>query len=57
VNVAAEDLPDDVGALKAMVIAERARADRFEHLLDVLKRNVVRQTLRENECGSAGASA
>ena len=33
-----EDLPDDVETLKAMVIAERARAARFEHLLDVIKR-------------------
>ena len=35
---AAQDLPDDVGALKAMVIAERLRSARLQHLLDVLNR-------------------
>ena len=35
---AAEDLPDDVGALKAMIIAERLRSARLQHLLDVLNR-------------------
>lgn len=35
---AVEDLPDDVGALKAMIIAERVRSARLQHLLDVLNR-------------------
>ena len=35
---AAEDLPDDVATLKAMVIASEARVDRLEHLLRVLSR-------------------
>jgi transposase len=35
---AAQDLPDDVGALKAMLIAERLRSARLQHLLDVLGR-------------------
>lgn len=32
------DLPDDVEALKAMIIAERVRSARLQHLLDVLNR-------------------
>jgi transposase len=35
---AADDLPDDVATLKAMVIAANARVDRLEHLLAVLNR-------------------
>jgi transposase len=38
VNEAVNDLPDDVGALKAMIIAERLRSARLQHLLDVLNR-------------------
>jgi transposase len=34
----ADDLPDDVALLKAMIVAERVRAARLEHLLDVIKR-------------------
>lgn len=34
----ADHLPDDVGALKAMIIAERLRSARLQHLLDVLNR-------------------
>ncbi len=33
-----EELPDDVEALKAMIIAERLRSARLQHLLDVLNR-------------------
>ena len=33
-----EELPDDVEALKAMIIAERLRSARLPHLLDVLNR-------------------
>lgn len=35
---AADELPDDVATLKAMVIAANARAERLEHLLAVLNR-------------------
>lgn len=38
VNGASTDLPDDIGALKAMIIAERVRSARLQHLLDVLNR-------------------
>lgn len=34
----ADDLPDDLALLEAMILAERARAPRLEHLLDVIKR-------------------
>lgn len=37
-GVAADELPDDIATLKAMVIAATARADRLEHLLAVLRR-------------------
>ena len=37
-TAAADELPDDVATLKAMVIAANARADRLEHLLAVLRR-------------------
>lgn len=37
-NGATQDLPDDVGALKAMIIAERLRSAKLQHLLDVLGR-------------------
>jgi transposase len=37
-NEGADQLPDDVAELKAMVIAERLRAARLEHLLNVLRR-------------------
>ncbi len=37
-NEGLEDLPDDVGALKAIIIAERVRSARLQHLLDVLGR-------------------
>lgn len=33
-----EHLPDDVGTLKAMIIAERVRSAKLQHLLDVLNR-------------------
>ncbi len=33
-----DELPDDVGQLKAMVLAERARAARFEHILKLINR-------------------
>jgi transposase len=38
VTGASNDLPDDVGALKVMIIAERVRSARLQHLLDVLNR-------------------
>ena len=31
-------LPDDVGELKMMVLAERARAERYEHILKLISR-------------------
>lgn len=34
----ADHLPDDIGALKALIIAERLRSARLQHLLDVLNR-------------------
>ena len=37
-GVGADELPDDVAMLKAMVIAATARAERLEHLLSVLNR-------------------
>ena len=37
-TAAADELPDDVATLKAMVIAANARADRLEHILAVLNR-------------------
>lgn len=33
-----DELPDDVGQLKAMVLAERARAARLEHILQLINR-------------------
>lgn len=36
--LALEDLPDDVAALKAMLLAERAQSDRLRHLLAQLRR-------------------
>ena len=32
-TLALEDLPDDVAALKALLLAERAQSDRLRHLL------------------------
>ncbi len=36
--LALEDLPDDVAALKAMLLSERAQSDRLRHLLAQLRR-------------------
>lgn len=36
--LALEDLPDDIAALKAMLLAERAQSDRLRHLLAQLRR-------------------
>jgi hypothetical protein len=35
---AIDELPDDVGQLKMMVLAERARAERYEHILKLISR-------------------
>ncbi len=37
-SLALEDLPDDVAALKALLLAERAQSDRLRHLLAQLRR-------------------
>ena len=37
-SLALEDLPDDVTALKALLLAERAQSDRLRHLLAQLRR-------------------
>lgn len=37
-TLALEDLPDDVAALKALLLAERAQSDRLRHLLAQLRR-------------------
>jgi hypothetical protein len=37
-TLALEDLPDDVAALKALLLAERAQTDRLRHLLAQLRR-------------------
>lgn len=37
-TLALEDLPDDVAALKALLLAERAQSDRLRHLLSQLRR-------------------
>ena len=37
-TLALEDLPDDVAALKALVLTERAQSDRLRHLLAQLRR-------------------
>jgi transposase len=37
-TLSADDLPDDIAALKAMLLAERAQSDRLRHLLAQLRR-------------------
>jgi transposase len=37
-TLALEDLPDDIAALKALLLAERAQSDRLRHLLAQLRR-------------------
>jgi transposase len=48
--LALDDLPDDVSALKAMLLAERAQSDRLRHLLAQLRRA---HFGRKSEKGSA----
>ena len=43
------DLPDDIAALKAMLIAERMRAERLEQIIKELRPQALMADVREHQ--------